>query len=882
MEGIAHKINANLTTGAKIDQILQRRKGFGSNKRDKKPLRTICRILCDVLKDLMLRILLGASLFTIVINMIVEEEKSTGKFNKLTLAWIDGAAIFFAVLVVCLVSTVNDYKKERQFEQLNETAESEKTVYCLREGQEIENVKIGDTIEKRPKRVHIDDLVVGDVVRIETGKTIPADALLIEGKDVEIDESAVTGESDTMKKMNYTECLGKMELVKNRHPEDLAKHTAIPSPVLLSGTKVFKGTGFYLVLVVGKISFMGALKESMEGEQEETPLQKKLTGLSRDIGTLGLIAAITTVLIMFISYFIIRGRNGNWETTDIGLCFSYIVLGIIVLVVSIPEGLPLAVTIALAYSVMKMYQENNFVKTLMACETMGGVNNICTDKTGTLTKNQMTVLEVWLGEKAYNVEKTDVLMKEAPKELVETFFEIIACNANVDDANATEVGFLKFMEACQYDFKAIRAKLMPDTKSYNRILFTSSRKRSTTLLKKDGVDWLYTFGNVIKILEACSKICDKNGEEVPLTEEIKEELLKDIAIANSRALRTLGVAKKKLESGEFGEDHLEGVKDEIHAVEESGLTFCGYLGLRDQLRDRVQEAVEILTKKAGVTVRMVTGDNYDTAVAIAKECGILDNISISSMHKNAAMTGHEFHDRVGGKVLVCRKCEEEKLKLKGNSEALGDATPNVDTTSNINDKATDEKECLKCKSKLEVTAKNMDEFKNIIEHLRVISSCRPGDKYLLVAGLKYLGNIVGVTGDGSNDAPALKKADIGLAMNTGTDLAKDAAGIVLLDDNFASIQTAVNWGRNIFDSIRKFIQFQLSVNVVALVLSCIGSAVISQTPLTPIQLLWVNLIMDSLGSLALATDTPTMKQLERPPVGRYEYIITKVKDYNNE
>lgn len=798
----------------------------------------------------------------------------------LSLAWIDGVAIFFAVLVVCLVSTINDYKKERQFEKLNETAESEKTVHCLREGQEMEEVKLGDATEKRPKRVHIDDLVVGDLVRIETGKTIPADALLIEGKDIEMDEAAVTGESDTMKKMSYSECLQKMEQIRARHPEDLAKHTAVPSPVLLSGTKVFKGTGLYLILVVGKISFMGALKESMEGDQEETPLQKKLTALSKDIGILGLIAAIATVIVMFISYFITRIRDGNWETADVGLCFSYLVLGITVLVVAIPEGLPLAVTIALAYSVMKMYQENNFVKTLMACETMGEVNNICTDKTGTLTKNQMTVLEVWVGEKAYNVENDHtILAREAPKESVGVLFEIVACNANVEDANATEVGFLKFMEAAHYDYRAVRNRLMPDTKSYNRILFTSSRKRSATLLKKDGVDWLYTFGNVIKILECCSKICDKNGEEVPLTEEIKELLQKDIATANSRALRTLGMARKKLGAEEFGEDHLEGVKDEVHAVEESGLTFYGYLGLRDQLRDKVLDAVNILTKKAGVTVRMVTGDNYDTAVAIAKECGILENIPITAMHKDVAMTGHDFYDRVGGKVLLCKKCEDEKLKAQGNKYTLGEAnpTPGMETIAHLDDKSTDEKECPKCKSKLEVTAKNMEEFKAITEKLRVISSCRPGDKYLLVAGLRYLGNVVGVTGDGSNDAPALKKADIGLAMNAGTDLAKDAAGIVLLDNNFASIQTAVNWGRNIFDSIRKFIQFQLSVNVVALVLSFVGSAVISQAPLTAIQLLWVNLIMDSLASLALATDTPTMKQLERPPVSKDEYIITKVR-----
>lgn len=770
------------------------------------------------------------------------------------------------------MTTINDYKKERQFEKLNETAESEKKIHCVRQGQEMEDVQVGDKIEKHPIRIHIDDLVVGDIVRIETGKTIPADAILIEGKDIEMDESAVTGESNTMKKVPYEECLSKIEYVKAHHPEDLEKHTAVPSPVLLSGTKVFKGTGLYLIIVVGKISFMGELKESMEGEHEETPLQQKLTALSEDIGKLGLIAAIATVVAMFVSYFIVRGKDGNWEKDDVGLCFSYIVLGITVLVVAIPEGLPLAVTIAMAYSVMKMYQENNFVKTLAACETMGEVNNICTDKTGTLTKNMMTVLEVWLAGKPYNVEADqEVISKEVPKEVIDGFFEILACNTNVEDANATEVGFLKFLETCHYDYNEVRRKLMPDSKSYDRILFTSSRKKSATLLKKNGTDWLYTFGNVMKILDACSKVIDKDGNEVPLSETIKKSLTNDITTANTRALRTLGVARKRLAPGECGDDHLNTLQGEIYEVEEGGLTFVGYLGLRDQLRDRVLEAVTILTKKAGVTVRMVTGDNYETAVAIAKECGIIDQ-NVSSSEKDVAMTGFDFYERVGGKTLLCKKCEQDRIK----NQKIVEEDKQELVLDLESKKESDEKMCPTCKTKLEVAAKNMHEFKKITENLRVISSCRPGDKYLLVAGLRYMGNIVGVTGDGSNDAPALKKADIGLAMNSGTDLAKDAAGIVLLDNNFASIQTAVNWGRNIFDSIRKFVQFQLSVNIVALILAFVGAVVVSESPLTAIQLLWVNLIMDSLASLALATDTPTMDQLERPPVKKDEYIITKV------
>eukprot|EP01022_Parablepharisma_sp_SALTPOND_P018450 TRINITY_DN3012_c5_g1_i1.p1 TRINITY_DN3012_c5_g1~~TRINITY_DN3012_c5_g1_i1.p1 ORF type:complete len:700 (+),score=94.00 TRINITY_DN3012_c5_g1_i1:5267-7366(+) len=689
-----------------------------------------------------------------------------------------------------------------------------------------------------------------------------------------MDESAVNGESEMIKKVSYNECMERMEIVKTKNPDDLKKHTAVPSPVLLSGTKVFKGTGIYMVIVVGDNSFMGELRKSLDDEIEETPLQQKLTTVAKHIGTLGLYAAIATVFVMLLSYFITRIRDGGWEWQDLGLCFSYVVLGITVLVVAIPEGLPLAVTIALAYSVMKMYQENNFVKTLMACETMGEVNNICTDKTGTLTKNQMTVLEVWLGGEPHNVEgDLTALKSKVPEPSLNTLFEIVGCNANVDDANATEVGFLNFLEKCKYDYKAIRTKLMPDTKSYERILFTSARKKSATILKKDGTDWLYTFGNVIKILEACSKVYIREGEEVPLTPELREKLGRDISAANVRALRTLGVARKELAPGEGGANHLETIKEEVYKVEESGLTFVGYLGLRDQLRDRVVEAVDILSHKSGVSIRMVTGDNYETAIAIAKECGIIDRNAPMPIDPDMAMTGITFYERVGGKVLICRKCEEEKAKKN--------ATPSDQPISNkevaIEIKDGREKNCEVCNSPLEVAAANMEEFAKITSKLRVISSCRPGDKYLLVAGLRYMGNVVGVTGDGSNDAPALKKANIGLAMNAGTDLAKDAAGIVLLDNNFASIQTAVNWGRNIFDSIRKFLQFQLCVNVVALVLAFVGSAIISQSPVTAVQLLWVNLIMDSLASLALATDTPTFEQLERPPVKKDDYIITKVR-----
>lgn len=261
------------------------------------------------------------------------------------------------------------------------------------------------THEKIMKTTHIGQIVVGDVIEIEAGKTIPGDALLLEGKDIEMDESAMTGESDKIKKEPYDKCMQIYDAVKKSgEPINEKLMKTVLSPVLLSGTQVFQGTGKYVVIVVGAISCEGKIMAMIqEDDDPQTPLQKKLAVVAEQIGKIGLYTAIATVVAMFIRYFIARGVNGGWDKADVGLCFGFFVVGLTVLVVAVPEGLPLAVTIALAYSVKKMYAEKNFVKTLMACETMGGANNICTDKTGTLTTNDMTVVQTWMGFKAVRI-----------------------------------------------------------------------------------------------------------------------------------------------------------------------------------------------------------------------------------------------------------------------------------------------------------------------------------------------------------------------------------------------------------------------------------------------------------------------------------------------
>lgn len=528
--------------------------------------------------------------------------------------------------------------------------------------------------------------------------------------------------------------------------------------------------------------------------------------------------------------------------------FEFIIIGVAIVVVAVPEGLPLAVMISLAYSVQKMLVDNNFVKKLSSCETMGGANNICSDKTGTLTLNQMTITTLWTGKshtlKNPGGELTEQFVTQdfANDSTLKLLGEAISCNTvdTLENSDATEKAMLKFITRCNIDYLGLRKQLLPP--GFTRFQFDSSRKRMSTIVEfPDHTKKIHIKGASEYVLESCTHYLDENGNKQVIDDTMKTVLLDQIKSYAENALRTIGFAYKDVQEGHGGPSHEEMVEGtNLAVVEESDNVLIAMAGIMDIIRPEVPSAVSACNF-AGIRVRMVTGDKRETAIAIAKECGIL--AEGEGDEECVCMTGPEFYDYVG------------KLKYKDNQEEV--------LIMGKEDRKDFE------------TVGDLEKMKIIRNKLKVLARCRPNDKYVMVAGLKQLGDIVAVTGDGTNDAPALRKADVGFAMAAGTNVAHAASDIIIQDNNFASIVKACSWGRNVYDNIRRFLQFQLSVNVVALFSCLIGSLAFQKSPLAAIQLLWVNLIMDSLASLALATETPKPDQMLRAPYRKNEYIISR-------
>ncbi|CAH0521012.1 unnamed protein product [Peronospora belbahrii] len=836
LEGIAASLHVDLRQGLDSNNdadLLHREESFGKNYVAPPRAKSFFELMWDAFQDITIIVLTISGFISIILSSTVGDHPETG--------WVEGACIILAVVVVTIVTAMNDYQKEAQFRALNAIKEDEK-IKVIRNGQ--------------PTEISKWSLVVGEIVRVDLGDIIPADGIVFDAKEVKMDESAMTGESDLMPKN-------------------------AENPFLLSGTKVMEGVGKMLVICVGENSQAGIIKSLINGnrpgaaaggggskavdknekkagsdeqiyveietpkvgaaiedentksgeedDESQSPLEGKLYNLTVLIGKLGTLVALLVFVVMSIRFSIDTFINDDkpWKSGYISDYLNFFIIAITVLVVAIPEGLPLAVTIALAYSVKKMLVDNNLVRHLDACETMGSATTVCSDKTGTLTTNRMTVMQLWIGGQEFFSASVGVgALSDSTKE---AFCTGIAVNSTAEilpsrmengqpehTGNKTECALLQYIRDGGVEYPDLRM----NNEVVHMLTFSSAKKRMSVVVRRSATTCrVYTKGATEVVLGLCQDMQNVNGSIVGLDEATKAKIADEVIEKYaSQAYRTLCLAYRDLDVP--AEDTANWTDDDL----EKNLTCVAIVGIEDPVRPEVPDAIKMCAT-AGITVRMVTGDNITTARSIASKCGITKPGDGSLI-----MDGLTFRTRV------------------------------LDAQGNI----------------------IQSEFDKIWPMLRVLARSSPKDKYTLVSGLMQSNvpphgpQVVAVTGDGTNDAPALKKANVGFAMGiSGTAVAKDASDIILMDDNFNSIVNAIKWGRNVYDSIAKFLQFQLTVNVVAIALAFIGAVVLEQSPLSAVQMLWVNLIMDSFASLALATEEPTPQLLERKPYPKTEPLISK-------
>ena len=882
LDGLAKKLKSDLNTGISNNTLEARRKAFDNNLRYREPMPSFWFFVKDAFGDEILQILCLCAIIEISIGLSpFTENPGYDAF--------DGIGIVFAIMVIVITTAVTNYNKEKKFKQLSDENFKKFQVVVTRDGA---NVNLSD-----------EELLVGDKCKIDMGMIIPADGIVINSSNLKLDEASLTGESNLMRKESIENCL--------KIKSDSGK---FPSPMVFSGTTVKEGEGWMLVLATGQNSAAGKIREHVmqnkeDEESNKTPLEFKLEDIAEDIGKFGLSSAVTTLGALLIKLFYSKYQqmynkkemleafiekhfhNGTYDKTNAekiknqtyylldnysiwsGIwkdIFQSVILCITIIVVAIPEGLPLAVTLSLSFSVRKMMEDNNLVRHMPACETMGGANYICTDKTGTLTRNKMHVVSFYDNSTKVNVNDIDHehvqnFSRKFPEKYYKQLRDALINNIDIElDGN----GDIIIASSSKTDFafydllRGFNEDLSKKYQHLDRLKFHSDRKRMSTIVRRDdGKHYIYMKGAPEVVFRSCTSYLKPNGEGIVEFQKDDEhyKTLDDVTKDySSLTLRNLAIAYKEISKEEFDDfmaskmntDHLN------YGIEQTGFTLIGIAAINDALRPGVPESVD-LCRQARVNVIMITGDDLRIAEAIAKNAGI-----IKPNEKYHSMTGKQFIEQIGG--IVCKTCTMETEKCTC-PKTLGQAK--------IKFPQHQDEIFLLSKLKKE-RVHDMEAFKQIIKDLKVIARARAIDKYALVLGLRELDNVVAVTGDGTNDASALSKADVGFAMGkTGTDVARDAADIIILDDNFNSIVHAIKWGRNIFDNIRKFLQFQLSVNFSAVLLVFISSCIGSESPITAIQMLWINLIMDSLGSLALSTEDPSNELLYREPHSKREYII---------
>ncbi|PON75415.1 P-type ATPase [Trema orientale] len=781
VKGIADLLKTNLEKGIHGDDedLLKRKNAFGSNTYPRKKGRSFWMFLWEAWQDLTLIILMVAAVASLALGIKTEGIKE---------GWYDGGSIAFAVLLVIVTTAISDYRQSLQFQNLNEEKRNIH-LQVIRGGRRIE--------------VSIYDIVVGDVIPLNIGNQVPADGILISGHSLAIDESSMTGESKIV-------------------------HKDSKQPFLMSGCKVADGSGMMLVTSVGINTEWGLLMASIsEDTGEETPLQVRLNGVATFIGIVGLTVAFAVLVVLLVRYFTGHSKNPDGSKqftaglTKVGDAvdgaIKIVTVAVTIVVVAVPEGLPLAVTLTLAYSMRKMMADKALVRRLSACETMGSAETICSDKTGTLTLNQMTVVEAYAGRKKLSSANNK---SELSPKLSSLLFEGIAQNTNGGvfipesggevevSGSPTEKAILSWGLQLGMNFEVVRS----ESTILHVFPFNSEKKRGGVAIKRpDSQVHIHWKGAAEIVLASCKQYIDESNHAEAMDDNKMLFFKKAIEDMAANALRCVAIAYRTYEHEKVPAD-----EDDLSrwALPENDLVLLAIVGIKDPCRPGVRNAVE-LCQLAGVKVRMVTGDNLQTAKAIALECGILGSAADATEP-----------NLIEGKVFRAYSDKERE---------------------------------------------------EIAEKITVMGRSSPSDKLLLVQTLKRNGHVVAVTGDGTNDAPALHEADIGLAMGIqGTEVAKESSDIIILDDNFASVVKVVRWGRSVYANIQKFIQFQLTVNVAALIINVVAAVSSGDVPLNAVQLLWVNLIMDTLGALALATEPPTDHLMHRPPVGRKEPLITNI------
>ena len=743
-EELLAKTGTDSEKGLNPEQVEKSRRTYGTNSFVRQSHESLAKRIWDASTEPMLVMLIFAAIITLAVN--ITRYFTGGEYN-----FLECVGIFAAIALSVVITIITEGKSAKAFEALNKINE-DTLIKVIRNGE--------------PQLITQKEIVVGDIIMIETGDKIVADGRLFSSNDLSVDESALTGESLPVKKDAEFVCQKSTPVAERAN-------------MLYSGCFVSAGNGQMLVTGVGNDTEFGQIAQELSSiEKTTTPLQEKLDKLGKQITVLGASAAAIVFAIEVLQFVM----NGQLNLDTVSDAF---ITSIVLIVAAVPEGLPTIVAVSLALNIIKMSKENALVKKMIACETIGCVNIICSDKTGTLTENRMTVQKIYTGGELINPEqlKDEMLLKNY----------CINSNANISEedgswsfiGNPTEGSLLAAAAKAGVDYQELRhaadiVRVFP---------FSSQNKDMSTIVRENGKEILYVKGNPEKIISLCTGISEEEKEKnFHLMEEFQ-----------NKAGRLLAFAHKELE-GQYNDEE----QDEV----EQGLIYDGFVVISDPLSPDVYESIRNC-RSAGIEVKMLTGDNIRTARAIANELHMLDD------------------DHIAVEAADIEKLTDEDLK-----EAL--------------------------------------------KKIQVIARSTPLVKMRVVKLLKEQGNVVAVTGDGINDAPALKHADVGIAMGiAGTDVTKEASDMVLLDDSFSTIIKAVQWGRGIYENFKRFIQFQLTVNVSSVVVVICSILAGFSAPFSALELLWINIIMDGPPALTLGLEPIRPDLLKHKPTRRNENIISK-------